>query len=110
MLAKQVLSMSFQNAGFGLLCLFVNRLWWRSNIDWSIAPAMSGAKIKLISLLAGDDAGVLFIPFQTVRFRKSLLSEPLQRNTQKFDALSVCNGADRICKLARQRLLSWPES
>ena len=59
MLAKQVLSMSFQNAGFGLLCLFVNRLWWRSNIDWS--------------LLAGDDAGVLFIPFQTVRFRKSFV-------------------------------------
>ena len=36
--------------------------------------------------------------------------DPLQGNTQKFNSLSVCNGADRICKLARQRVLSWPES
>jgi hypothetical protein len=47
----------------------VNRLWSRTNRDSSITPDEWTHKSNFFSVLAGDEA-VLFIPFQTVRFRK----------------------------------------
>jgi len=75
--------MSFKSR-IRFLCLFGKPSTGRAPTVMSQLLPMSGAKIKLISLLAGDDAGVLFNPFPDGSFRKSLPSDPLQRNTPKI--------------------------